>query len=113
MAVEPPGIIGKGIQIKGNLSGSGDLIIEGRVEGQIRLKDHLTIEETGVIVADIESDRLTVMGKMSGNINAGELVSITATGTIVGDIATPLIKIEDGARFKGHIEMDVPLPKEI
>ena len=113
MAGEAPGIIGKGIQIKGNLSGSGDLIIEGRVEGQIQLRDHLTIEETGVIVADIESDRLTVMGQMSGNINAGELTSISSTGTVVGDILTPLIKIDDGARFKGHIEMDVPLPEDI
>lgn len=113
MAGEPPGIIGKGIQIKGNLSGSGDLIIEGRVEGQIRLRDHLTVEETGIIVAEIESDRLTVMGQMSGNINAGELVSITTTGTVVGDITTPLVKIDDGARYKGHIEMDVPLPDDI
>jgi cytoskeletal protein CcmA (bactofilin family) len=53
MASEPPGVIGKGISIRGNLSGGGDLIIEGTVEGQISLNNHLTIEETGVVQADM------------------------------------------------------------
>jgi len=113
MAVEAPGIIGKGIQIKGTLTGSGDLIIEGRVEGQVNLRDHLTIESTGILVADIQSDRLTVNGQLSGNILASEIVSISNSGTVIGDIEAPRVVIDDGARFKGHIEMDVPLPDDI
>jgi cytoskeletal protein CcmA (bactofilin family) len=74
MALEPPGVIGKGISIKGNLSGEGDLIIEGTVEGQISLKNHLTIEETGVVRADIEAERLTIKGEMNGNISASDRV---------------------------------------
>jgi cytoskeletal protein CcmA (bactofilin family) len=105
--------IGKGIQIRGNMSGSGDLIIEGRVEGHIALQDHLTVEDSGTVVADIESRELTVNGKMSGNIDAGERVSISSTATIIGDIRAPRVVIEDGARFRGNIEMDVPLPKDI
>jgi len=106
-------IIGKGIQIRGNMSGSGDLIIEGRVEGHISLQDHLTVEDSGTVVADIETHELTVNGKMSGNIEASERVSISSTATIKGDIHAPRVVIEDGARFRGNIEMDVPLPKDI
>ncbi len=113
MASEPPGIIGKGIGIRGNLSGGGDLIIEGTVEGQISLKNHLTIEETGVVRADIEAERLTIKGEASGNIVASEKVSILARAKVVGDIRAPVVIIEDGAGFKGNVEMDVPIPEGI
>lgn len=106
-------IIGRGIQIRGNLSGSGDLIVEGRVEGHVALQDHLTVEDSGTVVADIETQELTVNGKMSGNIEASQRVSISSTATVVGDIHAPRVVIEDGARFRGNIEMDVPLPKDI
>jgi len=110
MAAEPPGVIGKGISIRGNLSGGGDLIIEGAVEGQISLKNHLTIEETGVVKADIEAERLTIKGEMNGNIVASDRVAILANGRVVGDIKAPVVVVEDGAGFKGSIDMDVPVP---
>jgi cytoskeletal protein CcmA (bactofilin family) len=110
---EAPCIIGKGIQIRGNLSGSGDLVIEGRVEGHVSLQDHITIEESGAVVADIETRELTVNGKMSGNSDASDRVSVLATATVLGDIRAPRVVIEDGARFRGNIEMEVPLPKDI
>lgn len=108
-----PGIIGKGIRIKGNLSGSGDLVIEGQVEGHVSLKNHLTIEPTGRVMADIEAEQLTINGEMSGNINATEKVSINTNAKVVGDIKAPRVVIEDGARFKGSIEMEVELPPDI
>jgi cytoskeletal protein CcmA (bactofilin family) len=113
MVAEPPGVIGKGISIRGNLSGEGDLIIEGMVEGQISLKNHLTIEETGVVKADIESERLTIKGEMSGNIVASDRVAILANAKVTSDIKAPVVVIEDGARFKGNIDMDVNLPDGI
>jgi cytoskeletal protein CcmA (bactofilin family) len=113
MVAEPPGVIGKGISISGNLSGGGDLIIEGTVEGQISLKNHLTIEETGVVRADIEAERLTIKGEMSGNITASEKVAILANAKVTSDIKAPVVVIEDGARFKGNIDMDVRLPDGI
>jgi cytoskeletal protein CcmA (bactofilin family) len=106
-------IIGKGIQIRGNLSGSGDLIVEGRVEGHVSLQDHITVDDSGTVVADIETRELTVNGKMSGNIDATQRVSISSTATVIGDVRAPRVVIEDGARFRGNIEMDVPLPKDI
>ncbi|MCK5690587.1 polymer-forming cytoskeletal protein [Myxococcota bacterium] len=110
---DAPCVIGKGIQIRGNLSGSGDLVIEGRVEGHIALEDHLTIEPSGILVADTETRELTVRGRMNGDMAASERVSITSDATVVGDIRAPRVVIEDGARFKGSIEMDVPLPDDI
>jgi cytoskeletal protein CcmA (bactofilin family) len=113
MALEPPGVIGKGISIKGNLSGEGDLIIEGTVEGQISLKNHLTIEETGVVRADIEAERLTIKGEMNGNISASDRVAVLANAKVVGDIKAPVVVIEDGAGFRGSIDMEVPLPEDL
>lgn len=113
MASEPPGVIGKGISIRGNLSGGGDLIIEGTVEGQISLKNHLTIEETGIVRADIEAERLTIKGEMSGNIIASERVAILTNAKVMGDIKAPVVIVEDGAGFRGNIDMDVQLPEGI
>ncbi len=110
---EQTGIIGKGIIIKGNLTGGGDLIIEGRVEGQISLKNHLTIEGTGTVQADIRAEELTINGEASGNIDASGRVAINASAKVAGDIKAPRVIIEDGAVFNGSIEMDVRLPDDI
>ncbi len=106
-------IIGKGIIIRGSLTGAGDLVIEGQVEGQIALKNHLTIESSGRVEADIRVDELTINGEASGNIDAGNKVSINASAKVNGDIKAARIVIEDGAVFNGSIEMDVKLPDDI
>ena len=110
---EQTGIIGKGIVIRGNLTGGGDLIIEGRVEGQISLKNHLTIEGTGKVQADIRAEELTINGEASGNIDASGRVAINTSAKVAGDIKAPRVVIEDGAVFNGSIEMDVKLPDDI
>lgn len=110
---EPSGIVGQGIRIRGNVSGSGDLIVEGEIEGQIALKDHLTVESGGKVTADVEAGEVTVNGEMSGNIVATERVYITANARVVSDVRAPRVVIEDGAHFKGSIEMDVKLPENI
>lgn len=107
------GIIGKGITIKGSLTGGGDLVIEGRVEGQIALKNHLTIENTGTVQADIKAEELTINGQASGNIEASSRVAINNSAKVAGDIKAPRVVIEDGAVFNGSIEMDVKLPDDI
>jgi cytoskeletal protein CcmA (bactofilin family) len=106
-------IIGKGITIRGSLTGGGDLVIEGRVEGQVNLKNHLTIEASGVVEADIRADELTINGTASGNIDAITKVSINQTAKVNGDIKAARVVIEDGAVFNGSIEMDVKLPDDI
>lgn len=110
---EQIGVIGKGITIKGSLTGGGDLVIEGRVEGQIALKNHLTIENTGKVEADIKAEELTINGEASGNIDASSRVAINNSAKVSGDIKAPRVIIEDGAVFNGSIEMDVKLPDDI
>ncbi|MBX7098597.1 MAG: bactofilin BacN [Myxococcaceae bacterium] len=113
MANDQINIIGKGITIRGSLSGGGDLVIEGRVEGQIALKNHLTIESSGKVEADIRADELTINGEASGNIDASARVAINNTARVEGDVKAPRVVIEDGAVFNGSIEMEVKLPDDI
>lgn len=103
-------VIGKNIQIRGKLSGSEDLVVEGRIEGTVALKNHLTIEQTGVVDADVEVKDLTVHGEMRGDITSDGTVSVSNAAKVIGNIRAPRIILEDGARFKGSIEMDVDLP---
>jgi cytoskeletal protein CcmA (bactofilin family) len=110
---QAPGVIGKGIRIKGDLSGQGDLVIEGQVEGRIQLNNHLTIEESGIVNANIEVEKLTVLGRASGNIDAQARVEMRASARVEGEIKAPSVVIEDGANFRGTIQMDVGIPEDI
>ena len=98
--------IGKSVLIKGELSGSEDLTIEGQVEGQIELKQHvLTIGPHGRIRAQIFAKVVVVLGEVVGNIKAIDKVSIRDTGAVEGDIFAPRVAIAEGARFRGKIDM--------
>ncbi len=110
---EQTNIIGKGITIRGSLTGAGDLVIEGHVEGQVALKNRLTIETSGVVEAEIRADELTINGTASGNIEAQTKVSINQSAKVAGDIKAARVVIEEGAVFNGSIEMDVKLPDDI
>ncbi|MBI3126852.1 MAG: polymer-forming cytoskeletal protein [Candidatus Tectomicrobia bacterium] len=102
----PQAKIGKTIVIRGELSGGEDLIIEGRVEGHVDLKDHhLVIGEGGNLTADVEAKKITVIGRLEGNLNAKERVEIMESGSVVGDIRAPRLAIADGGKFKGSVDM--------
>jgi len=105
MAERPAGVIAPGLFLKGELRGEDDLIIEGRVEGEITLKKHLTVESTGVIVADVKTQNITIKGEMRGNMTADDKVEIHQGAKVVGNITAPRVVISEGARFKGHIDM--------
>jgi cytoskeletal protein CcmA (bactofilin family) len=99
--------IGQTIFIKGELTGTEDLTIEGRVEGKIELKDHnLTIGPNGKIKADVYAKSIVITGEILGNAYASEKVEITNSGVLKGDICSPRIVIADGAQFKGSVDMD-------
>ena len=97
---------GKSLQFKGDLTGNEDLMIEGKVEGKIFLKDHkLTIGANGQIKAEVHAESAVVAGKLIGNIEASDKVEIAATGSMEGNISAPRVVLADGARFKGSIDM--------
>lgn len=103
----PQAVIGSSIIIKGDLIGQEDILVEGRVEGTIELNGHsLTVGEQGVVNADIEGKNITVKGKMKGDLRSENLISINKTGHFEGNVSAPRVVLEDGARFKGKIDMD-------
>ena len=98
--------IGKSVVIKGELSGSEDLTIEGQVDGKIELKDHaLTIGPNGKIKAHIFAKSVIVLGEVNGNVNASEKVDIRDGGSVDGDIVSPRVAIAEGAHFRGSVDM--------
>lgn len=101
----PAGVIAPGLFLRGELRGEDDLIIEGRVEGEVTLKRHLTIETTGVVVANVATQNITIKGEMRGDMTAEDKVEIHEGARVVGNIVAPRIVIAEGARFKGHIDM--------
>ena len=105
--MEPTAIIGQSILIKGELSGNEDLTIEGKVEGKIELKDHnLIIGANGNIKAQIMAKSITVHGEVLGNVTATEKVEIKEKGKLRGDIISPRVIVNDGAFFKGGVDME-------
>ena len=98
--------IGKSVIIKGELSGSEDLTIEGQVDGKIELRQNvLTIGPNGRIKAEINAKAVVVQGEVTGNITASEKIDIRDAGSVDGDLAAPRIAIADGAHFRGSIDM--------
>jgi cytoskeletal protein CcmA (bactofilin family) len=98
--------IGKSVVIKGELSGSEDLTIEGHVEGKIELKDHLlTIGPNGRIKAQVFAKTVIVLGEVNGNVSASEKVEIRDGGSVDGDIVSPRVAIAEGAHFRGSVDM--------
>ena len=98
--------IGKSVVIKGELSGSEDLTIEGLVEGKIELKDNiLTIGPNGKIKAQVFAKALIVLGEVTGNVTASDKVEIRDGGSVDGDIVSPRVAIAEGAHFRGSVDM--------
>jgi cytoskeletal protein CcmA (bactofilin family) len=100
------GHIGKSVQIRGELTGSEDLYLDGEIEGTIDLRDHsLIIGPNGRIKAGITARDLVVHGKVEGNVTATGRVELRKSCTLIGDVTTQRIVIEDGAFFKGAIDI--------
>ena len=98
--------IGRSVIIKGQLSGSEDLYLDGEVEGDIELRDHnLTVGPNGRIRANVNAKEIIVHGKVDGNLAGSQRVELKKSAVLVGDIATQRIVIEDGAYFKGGIDI--------
>ncbi len=101
------GNIGKSVIIKGELSGSEDLTIEGQVEGKIELNNNvLTIGTNAKIKAQVFAKTVVVLGEVTGNITASEKVDIRDNGSVDGDITSPKVAIAEGAHFRGAIDMN-------
>ncbi|GAB5451695.1 MAG: hypothetical protein Hals2KO_20230 [Halioglobus sp.] len=100
-------MIGPSITIKGEVIGEEDLLIQGKVEGTINMKNQeLSVGESGQVIADISARVITVDGEVTGDIAGTEKVVVSKSGNVKGNIVAPRVTLEDGAIFKGSIDMD-------
>jgi cytoskeletal protein CcmA (bactofilin family) len=101
--------IGKSLVVKGELSGSESLYVDGKVEGAINLPgNRVTVGRNGQVAANIMAREIVVLGKVRGNCQASDRVDIRSEGSLTGDVVAARISIEDGAFFKGGIDIRKP-----
>lgn len=104
-----PSQISAGLRIRGEITGTSDLWIDGDIQGKIQLTGcKLTVGPSGRIKSDIEAREISVLGTVSGNLKATEAVTLGNTGRVEGSVITRRIAIEDGARLRGKVEMVRP-----
>lgn len=99
--------LGASLHVKGEITGNEDLVIDGSVEGLVQLEDRkLTVGASARLTADVIAREVVVYGNVKGNLRARDRIEIKKDGSVVGDLTTARIMIEDGAYFKGSIEID-------
>ena len=99
-------IIGRSIILKGELSANEDLVIEGQFEGTVNLQDHcLTVGSNGKVKAEIQARQVVIHGAVNGNVNAREKIEVRRSGNVTGDLTSASVSIEEGAYFKGSIDI--------
>jgi cytoskeletal protein CcmA (bactofilin family) len=99
-------VIGRSIIIRGEVSGDEDLVIQGRVEGSVDLKQHsVTVGPDGVVNASITARVVTIEGAVEGDLTGEEVVLLRASARVHGDIVAPRVVLEDGTVFRGSVEM--------
>jgi cytoskeletal protein CcmA (bactofilin family) len=104
--------IGRSITIRGEVTGEEDLLIQGRVEGSVDLKEQaVTVGREGTVKANISGRMVTVEGEVEGDLTALEQVILRSSARVQGDITAPRVVLEDGATFRGGIDMGAPTGK--
>jgi cytoskeletal protein CcmA (bactofilin family) len=99
--------VGAGLRIRGEISGNEDLLVEGTIEGPVHIADHkLTVGSSGKLNSEIVAREVIIHGSVKGNLRASDRIEIMKNGSVVGDVITARILIEDGASFRGSIEID-------
>ena len=99
-------VIGKNTKIQGEVSGTGNLRIDGEIEGELKLSGSVIVGETGMVTGNVSARSLDVSGTVHGNAQTEEGLTIHATGQLIGDVKVNAFQIEDGGIFKGRSEMN-------
>jgi cytoskeletal protein CcmA (bactofilin family) len=108
-SAESAATIGKALIVKGEITGSESLLVEGRVEGTINLPgNRVTIGRNGQVSANITAREIIVQGKVAGNVSASDRLDVRSEGSLTGDVVAARISVEDGAFFKGKIDIRKP-----
>jgi cytoskeletal protein CcmA (bactofilin family) len=100
-------VIGQGLTIEGEITSEEEVTVAGTVRGRLSSEGAITVDAGAVVEADVTAGSLSVGGSIIGNVSAGDRVDLLAGGRLVGDVRTARITIQDGASFKGNVDMDV------
>jgi cytoskeletal protein CcmA (bactofilin family) len=100
-------VIGVGITIEGEITTDEDVVVQGTVRGKLNAKDGVTVEQGGVVEADIHGGALSIAGSVTGDITSSDRVELQPGARVIGNVKATRITIADGAQFKGNVDMDV------
>ncbi len=106
-------VIGRTTRVRGRVSGDGNLVIEGSVEGDITVRGDLTIAEGGRATSTVDADAVTLQGELEGDVRARGGVRIEAGARVRGDVQSESIELEEGAEFVGRLDLTFELPAEL
>ncbi len=107
-----PAVLGKSVIVKGQIIAGEDLTIDGEADGTVELQEHrLTVGPNGKVMAAVKAREVVVIGTLHGNVETRDKIQIRKGATLIGDIRTARIEIEDGAFFKGNIDIIRTEPK--
>lgn len=104
---ESSSFIGRSMKLKGNLSAEEEILIEGIVEGSIKMKHNVIIGKSGKVKADITAKEIIIKGEVNGNVHGQVKVEIVPGGVLNGDIISEKVVLAEGAKFKGNIDMSI------
>lgn len=106
-------VLGKNVRIRGRISGEGDLVVQGSLEGDVVLRGDFTLDEGADAQSTVTARDVTVAGTLEGGIQAEGDVTVTASGKFRGDVRAAQVAIEDGAVFAGRLDAEFDLPPEL
>jgi cytoskeletal protein CcmA (bactofilin family) len=105
--------IGAATRVRGKITGDGNLLVEGQVEGEIAVRGNLTIAEGASVTSDVEADAIHIAGALEGDVNASGNVRIVSGARVRGDVKGAEVAIDEGAQFAGRLDCDFQLPPEL
>ncbi len=106
-------VIGSAARVRGRIAGEGDLLVEGRVEGDVVLRGDLRVAESGVLASNVEAHEVTVAGVLEGDIVASGAVHVRAGARLKGNVKGESVAIDEGAEFAGRLDCAFDLPPEL
>jgi cytoskeletal protein CcmA (bactofilin family) len=105
--------IGAGTRVRGRVTGDGDLVVAGHVEGDITIQGDVTIDPGATCTSNVEGNAVTIGGSLEGDVSAAGAISVGAAATLRGNVRGSSFSIEDGARFAGRVECEFELPEAL
>jgi cytoskeletal protein CcmA (bactofilin family) len=106
-------VIGRGARIRGRVGGDGDLVVEGRVDGDVSVSGSLVVEPEGAIVGEVSAASVTVAGGLTGDVTCRGAIVIRAGAQVAGNMGGSEVALEEGAAFTGRVDAEFELPPEL